>query len=161
MNKVFMKSIRQLLLVSVMSLGFISIIASNGGDNGGGGGGGGDYVGVWEFVSQTRYDEEDGCETMDFDEVPFSAYAKLTSTAISLYISIPDVGTVTCAEESDTFTVSGNTITDSEGDDATYSISGNTLTISQGTEQGCVEQMVFTRASDSDIAGAVEDCQYF
>lgn len=87
---------------------------------------------------------------------PYSNYLKITSTGISgyqKYASAPSPlvsGSVYHYNEN-TITVSGNTITQSDGNVYTYSISGDTLSLS--TPSGSSR---YTLASDSDIAGSLE-----
>ncbi len=67
MTKDLLKSLRYLLIVSVITIGFISIIASNGGDNGEPtptGNGGGDYTG------SGTYDYDSTAQTLELDFGP-------------------------------------------------------------------------------------------
>jgi len=161
MAKRFLKQVRHFILTCVLLIGLITIVGIVGGC--GSTSSSEDYVGVWEIVSKTEYDDVDGCITEDFDDmgIGMKAYIKITATSAQPYLTTPDKETFTCESESISVSVSGNTITINNGEVATYSISGNTFTIYEDTVEGCAEKIFFTRASESDIENAIEDCDLF
>jgi hypothetical protein len=139
--------------------------------------------GVWKIASSTEWDDDEGCRTDTFpmqielsEEVgggtaTVSVYAKVSNNnTLNLYYKysdssnevIPD-GVYVCPENEENFTVDGNRIIYEEDvvNEQTFEISGNTLTLTDEVEQGCQGRAILTKVDESEIAGAIENCDAF
>ncbi|MBU0993527.1 MAG: hypothetical protein KJ737_13610 [Proteobacteria bacterium] len=161
-------------LTALISFGCSSSSGGGGGDDEGDGGSTNSIVGVWELKSVT---EDCGSGDVVPTELPYDTgfgiiggYVKLTASTQLYYISLSNVtpllgedGIYYCAESEESYTMSGNTITGSDGSTGTFEISGDTLTLvtQDVDEEGCTSTLVLKKASESDISGAKADCDLF
>ncbi|MCX7679543.1 MAG: hypothetical protein N2316_10025 [Spirochaetes bacterium] len=120
---------------------------------------------VWRVTKFYERDDETGqwvTETLPMELQgggKLNFYFKFSSSLFRYFWKISDNpyggnGVFYCEKDDDTYTVSGNTIIWGDQTTTTYSISGNNLKLSD--PDGSYSELVL--ASESDIAGAVEDC---
>ncbi|PIE70050.1 MAG: hypothetical protein CSA22_09950 [Deltaproteobacteria bacterium] len=172
-----LKGVRRFALAACVGIGLVSIIATGGGGDGDSGDGGGKdrrsaLNGVWRLVSLQFYDEEeDTCITETFPAETVTVYGNM----VDVYIKVSDAETIqqyyeifesprgpsdvyTCPEDAKKVRISGNTITNEDGETFSYTLDGDTLTITDETKAGCQKKEVYEKASESDISGAIIEC---